>query len=44
MPSGASAEAYADRIASALKWPSVQNAFDYDEWWLDTAKAIRAQL
>jgi len=44
VPRGSNTEAYADRIASALKWPSVQNAFDFDGWWQDVAKAIRAQL
>jgi glycosyltransferase involved in cell wall biosynthesis len=41
---GSEAEVYADRIASALKWPTVQSPFDYDAWWQDVAQAIRAQL
>ena len=44
VPRGADAEAYADRIASALKWPTVQAAFDFDGWWQDVAIAVRAQL
>jgi hypothetical protein len=36
--------AYADRIVSALKWPSVQAPFDFDGWWRDAALAVRAQL
>jgi glycosyltransferase involved in cell wall biosynthesis len=41
---GADDEAYADRIVSALKWPSVQTAFDFDGWWKDATQAIRAQF
>ena len=37
-------DAYADRIASALKWPSVQAPFDFDGWWQDVAEAVRAEL
>jgi glycosyltransferase involved in cell wall biosynthesis len=36
--------AYADKIVSTLKCPTVQAAFDYDGWWQDVAAAIRAQL
>jgi glycosyltransferase involved in cell wall biosynthesis len=36
--------AYADRIGSALKWPSVQAPFDFDGWWQDVALAVRAQF
>ncbi len=36
--------AYADRIGSALKWPSVQAPFDFDGWWRDVALAISAQF
>ncbi len=36
--------AYADRIVSALKWPSVQAPFDFDGWWQDVALAVRAQF
>jgi hypothetical protein len=36
--------AYADRIESALKWPSVQTPFDFDGWWQDVALAVRAQF
>jgi glycosyltransferase involved in cell wall biosynthesis len=41
---GAGEAAYADRIGSALKWPSVQAPFDFDGWWRDAALAIRAQF
>jgi hypothetical protein len=39
---GAAGEAYAARIVSALKWPSVQMPFDFDAWWQDVARAVRA--
>jgi glycosyltransferase involved in cell wall biosynthesis len=41
---GSDDEVYADRILSALKWPSVQAPFDFDGWWLDIALAVRAQF
>ncbi len=41
---GSDDETYADRIASALKWPSVQAPFDFDGWWLDIALAVRARF
>lgn len=41
---GAGEAAYAERIVSALKWPTVQAPFDFDGWWQDVAQAIRAQL
>jgi glycosyltransferase involved in cell wall biosynthesis len=41
---GSSDDAYADRIASALNWPSVRAPFDFDGWWRDVAEAVRAQL
>jgi glycosyltransferase involved in cell wall biosynthesis len=41
---GSDEAAYADRIASALKWPSVHAPFDFDGWWRDVAEAVRAQL
>ncbi|MDP2334237.1 MAG: glycosyltransferase [Reyranella sp.] len=41
---GSEDEIYADRIASALKWPTVQARFDFDGWWQDVAQAVRAQL
>ncbi len=41
---GSDDEAYADRIVSALKWPSVQAPFDFDGWWLDIALALRTQF
>jgi glycosyltransferase involved in cell wall biosynthesis len=39
---GAGEEAYADRIVSALKLPSVQVPFDFDGCWQDVAQAVRA--
>ena len=39
---GSDDEVYADRILSALKWPSVQAPFDFDGWWLDVAQAVKA--
>jgi glycosyltransferase involved in cell wall biosynthesis len=44
VPRGSSDDAYADRIASALQWPSVHAPFDFDGWWRDVAEAVRAQL
>jgi glycosyltransferase involved in cell wall biosynthesis len=41
---GSGEDVYADRITSALKWPSVQVPFEFDGWWLDVAQAVRAQL
>ena len=41
---GSDDEVYADRIVSALKWPSVQAPFDFDGWWLDIALALRTQF
>ena len=41
---GSDDEVYADRIISALKWPSVQAPFDFDGWWQDVALAVRAQF
>ena len=35
---------YADRIVSALKWPSIQTPFDFDGWWQDVAQAVRTQF
>ena len=37
-------DVYADKIVSALKWPSVQVPFEFDGWWQDVAQAVRAQL
>src|ERR1700731_2795293 len=39
---GSDDDAYADKIVSALKWPSVQVPFDFDGWWLDVAQAVKA--
>ena len=41
---GAGGDAYADRIVSALKEPSVQTPFDFDGWWQDAAQAVRARF
>jgi glycosyltransferase involved in cell wall biosynthesis len=41
---GSDDDAYADRIVSALKRPSVQAPFDFDGWWQDVAQAVRAQF
>jgi hypothetical protein len=41
---GSDDDAYANRIVSAMKWPSVNAAFDFDGWWRDVAQAIQAQL
>jgi glycosyltransferase involved in cell wall biosynthesis len=44
VPRGSGDDAYADRIAAALNWPSVHAPFDFDGWWRDVAEAVRAQL
>jgi glycosyltransferase involved in cell wall biosynthesis len=44
VPRGSDDDAYADRIAAALNWPSVHAPFDFDGWWRDVAEAVRAQL
>jgi glycosyltransferase involved in cell wall biosynthesis len=41
---GSDEDIYADRIVSALKWPSVHVPFEFDAWWQDVAQAVRAQL
>jgi hypothetical protein len=41
---GAGEEAYADRIVSALKRPLAQVPFDFDGWWRDVARAVKAQF
>jgi glycosyltransferase involved in cell wall biosynthesis len=41
---GSGEDVYADRITSALKWPSVQVPFEFDGWWQDVAQAVRAQF
>jgi len=41
---GADEEAYADRIGSALKRPLAQVPFDFDGWWRDVARAVKAQF
>jgi glycosyltransferase involved in cell wall biosynthesis len=42
VPRGSDDDVYADKIVSALKWPSVQVPFDFDGWWLDVAQAVKA--
>jgi len=44
VPRGAGDDVYADRIVSALQWPSVETPFDFDGWWQDVAQAVRAQF
>ncbi len=44
VPRGAGDDAYADRIAAALQWPSVHAPFDFDGWWRDVAEAVREQF
>jgi glycosyltransferase involved in cell wall biosynthesis len=44
VPRGESAEAYADKIVSAVKRPPAQWPFDFNGWWNDAAEAIRAQF
>jgi glycosyltransferase involved in cell wall biosynthesis len=44
VPRGSDDDAYADRIASSLQWPSVHAPFDFDGWWRDVAEAVRGQL
>ena len=44
VPRGAGDDVYADRIVSALKWPSVQAPFDFDGWWQDIAQDLRSQF
>jgi glycosyltransferase involved in cell wall biosynthesis len=39
---GASDQAYADSIVSALQKPRAQAAFDFDAWWQDLAQAVPA--
>jgi glycosyltransferase involved in cell wall biosynthesis len=41
---GSDDEVYADRIVSALKWPSVQAPFDFDGWWQDVAQTVSAVI
>ena len=44
VPRGAGDDVYADKIVSALQWPSVETPFDFDGWWQDVAQAVRAQF
>jgi glycosyltransferase involved in cell wall biosynthesis len=41
---GAGDDAYAYKVVSALKGPSVQTPFDFGGWWQDAANAVRAQF
>ena len=44
VPRGSDDDVYADRIASALQWPSVHAPFHFDGWWRDVAEAVKKQL
>lgn len=44
VPRGADADAYADRIAAAVKRPAIPMPFDFDGWWRDAGEAIAAEL
>jgi glycosyltransferase involved in cell wall biosynthesis len=44
VPRGASEDAYADTILSALERPSLMAGFDFDGWWQDVARAVQAQF
>lgn len=44
VPRGASAEAWADMIASTVKRPSLDFTFDFDGWWRDVAIAVRGEF
>ena len=41
---GANEAAYADAIMAALGRPAAHMPFDFDGWWIDVARAIRAQF
>ena len=41
---GSNDEAYADRVVSSLGSPSARTPFDFDGWWQDVARSIRAQF
>ena len=44
VPRGSDDEAYADRIVVRAEMAVGADAFDFDGWWQDVAKAVRAQL
>ena len=44
VPRGSDDSAYAERIAQALKRPAAQPPFDFEGWWQDTVRAIKAEL
>jgi glycosyltransferase involved in cell wall biosynthesis len=44
VPRGAADDAYADAIIAALDWPGGHTPFDFDGWWDDVARAVRAQF
>jgi glycosyltransferase involved in cell wall biosynthesis len=44
VPRGATDDDHADAIVAAVRRPATDAAFDFDAWWLDTAKAVYAQL
>jgi glycosyltransferase involved in cell wall biosynthesis len=44
VPRGSDDDVYADRILSALNWPSVHAPFDFDGWWRDVAEVVKKQF
>ena len=44
LPTDGHPAVYAERIVSALKWPSVHAPFDFDGWWNDVANAVSAVI
>jgi glycosyltransferase involved in cell wall biosynthesis len=44
VPRGAAEDVYAERIVSALERPPVRMPFEFDGWWQDVARAVRAQF
>lgn len=41
---GSTDEAYADSIVASINSPLVQTPFNFDGWWRDVARSVRAQL
>lgn len=44
VPRDADDDAYADAVLAAARAPGDAHDFDFDGWWRDTAKAVRAEL